>query len=200
MSVLREINIMPNPSSRPTEEKPRRLQNARDSKNIVRSFSINERVFNQLSKIAEGEGISLNRVINKVLEREVRCYPHRQHGVLLISCRSMKELLSKMEENEIIEIGKINSESAFREPFIAPESFNFERFRELVKNFFCEDKYWGKFDYSESENKLSIHHDLGQAWSIYLKSFFNAGLEKMVGEKGSYRIVISENVLVIQKQ
>lgn len=172
-----------------------------ETKNVVRSFSINEKVFHQLSKIAEGEGISLNRVINKILEREVRCYSHRQHGVLLVSCRSMKELLNQLDENEIIGIGKINGESAFREPYISPEGFTFEKFRELIKSFFCEDKYWGKFDYSEGESKLSVHHELGRGWSTYLKSFFTVGLDKIMGNKNyNYKIVTSDDVLVIQQQ
>jgi predicted DNA-binding ribbon-helix-helix protein len=168
--------------------------------NVVRSFSVDKNVFQQLKKITEGEKTSLNHLVNKILENEVRCYPHKQHGILIVSSRLMKELLSKLDDQEIRQIAKGYGSTIFRELLPSEEKHTYEDFRELLMSFYCEDKSWGKFDYSQEENIISIYHGLGIKWSIFLESFFFEGLTRTINTRMESIIYLkTDNALVIKK-
>ena len=136
------------------------------------SFRIYEEYLEILRKEANREGISVNALMNRILERYCEHYRFSERFHLIyISRRTFAEIINSCPKDRLQEIsekvGSLNIMDAFRTMAIPQTYHGMMTF--LAKNM---SKYAGWYDFYHHDKGgkeiLHLRHELGRKWSDFI--------------------------------
>jgi hypothetical protein len=141
----------------------------------LRTFRIEEETTQKLKEIAANENVSLNAVVNRVLKEYVDVtFPAKQYDSKLIQGKLFKRTMDIIDTEQLAKIAYDMGQSTFKEfNDIGMLPMNSAGFRKIVCDVFCHSANWARYHEDRHGGKLiiSLNHNMGSNWSIFLKNF-----------------------------
>ncbi len=141
------------------------------------TFRIDEDDDAALRRIADEQKVSLNSLVNKIfsqyLERDILA---ENFGMLKMSTDTFRRILSKISEKDIIDLAtRVGSQEAKEFILFKWSKINIKTVSEFIQMLFDYCGY-GRCNLkkTESEISVSVHHDLKEKGTLYLKYFLES--------------------------
>jgi hypothetical protein len=159
----------------------------RKRKTIGRSFRIDEEWLKVLNEEAERQGISVNALMNWLLQQYAYIRYMLRYGAITLTRKGFASLLECCPEDTVREKGRKAGSEITRDMLLtmgAAPDYNFVIL--LVKKILAEFAGWFECDHHVKRDREILHlrHDLGIKWSNYLSGVasgtFNSILNKEV--------------------
>jgi hypothetical protein len=157
-------------------------------KTVGRSFRIDEKWLNVLNEEAKKQGISVNSLMNRLLQQYSYLRFMMRYGAITITRKGFAGILGCCPDDAIRENG-VNAGSAIVKDLMltmgVTPSYGFVI--SLVKTLLSDFAGWFECDHHIKQDKEILHlrHELGRKWSIYLSGIatgtFNSLLNKEIG-------------------
>lgn len=141
------------------------------------SFRINEEYEKVLRDIAEENKTSLNTLANQIFGNYVEFELYaKQFGTLRMSTDTFRRMLTSMSEKNIIEIATQCGSQEVKEFILFKwKEVNSKTIIQFIKIYFDLCGY-GRCNLDQTEGKVifSVHHDLQENGSLFLKHLFES--------------------------
>ena len=154
---------------------------------ISRSFRIDAEAMEVLQKEAEREGISVNALMNKVLQQYSSHYRHAgRYGVLTLPRPTFASIIGCCSEEALTATAKASgstrTKDALRTLGIPSTHDSLVAF---IKNNLGEYAGWFKFNHHIMEDKEMLHlrHVFGNKWSIFIAEAISTMFEFILNKK-----------------
>lgn len=170
---------------------------------VNRSIRINKEYDDELKKEAKNRGLSLNSLVNQIIEKYVTTYKLiEMFPCLIIPHEMIKGWLNGLPEDFIIKEGAMTGSYIPKHGlFLNKMSPNLDGILWVMEKRVSQHSNWYQFQFQKNNGKLSLllRHNLGRKWSIYLNAYYstlfkellNINVESEIGEK-SLEIFIPE--------
>ena len=164
------------------------------------TFRISKKYEEFLRKKSEQERVSINTIANKIFGEYIEWQQFiEKFGTIVLSKEAFSMLIEAIDEDKLIDLGiKIGSN--------IPKEFILFKWKEITKENVIEflQMYINHCINGENDcnftigNKaaISIKHNMGLKWSIFLKSFFGAIIKETLQKE--YTTKITKNSLIVQ--
>ena len=140
-------------------------------KTVGRSFRIDEEWLRVLNDEATKQGISVNALLNRLLQKYAYLRYMLRYGAITITSKGFSAILKSCPADKIRENGRNAGLNIARDVLltmgVAP---NYDFVILLVKKILSEFAGWFECDHHIKRDKEIFHlrHDLGPNWSIYV--------------------------------
>ena len=167
-------------------------------KTVGRSFRIDEKWLQVLNEEAERQGISVNSLMNRLLQQFAYLRFMLRYGAITLTRKGFAAILESCPEESIRENGR-NAGSTIANDLSrtmgAPTSYSFMVF--LIEKLVSGFAGWFECDHHIRKDKEFFHlrHDLGVKWSIYLAEAASEMFKSVAKRKMTVEI-IGESVTV----
>jgi hypothetical protein len=165
------------------------------------SFRIDERYEKVLREVAEENKISLNTLANQIFGNyaEFEIYA-KKFGTIRMSTDTFRRMLNSMNEKQIVEVAtrcgsqEIKEFILFKWKEITPKTVT-----SFIRIYFDVCGY-GKCHMNESESKVtfSVHHDLKEKGSLFLKHILESLIRTTLDK--NCNTVITDDTITISFQ
>lgn len=153
----------------------------------TRTFRLDEAFLNELEAEAEKQGISVNNLAERIVERYINQtrWTDRMES-LTIHPATIKSLFDKLDESQILELGDTLGSIVPHESFMMRGmSMDEEMAHYLVETVLGEYDHWFRVSYHHhSRPYFFIQSTIGGKWLLfveaYLKAFYRENLGKEV--------------------
>ena len=159
----------------------------RKRKTVGRSFRIDEEWLNVLNEEAEKQGVSVNSLLNRILQQYAYIRYMLRYGAITLTRKGFSGILECCPEDKVRENGRNAGSTITRDILLTMGvTPNYSFVILLVKKILSEFAGWFECDHHVKRDKeiLNFRHDLGIKWSIYLEAaaseMFNSILNKGV--------------------
>ena len=172
-------------------------------KTVGRSFRIDQRWLDVLNEEAEKQGVSVNSLLNKLLQKYAFLRYMLRYGAITLTRKGFASLLECCPEDKIRENGR-NAGSKITKDILltmgVPPTYDFTVF--LVKKLLSDFAGWFECDHHIKRDKEVLHlrHDLGMKWSIYVEAAASETFNSILGKKVTTEISDSSVTITIDKQ
>ncbi len=156
-------------------------------KTVGRSFRVDEEWLNVLNEEAEKQGVSVNSLLNRLLQQYAYLRYMMRYGAITLTRKGFVNILECCPDDKVEENGRNAGETIVKDLLLTmgvTPSYAFVIC--LVKKLLSEFAGWFECDHHIMEDKEVLHlrHDLGRKWSDYLSGItsgtFNALLNKEI--------------------
>ena len=156
-------------------------------KTVGRSFRVDEEWLNVLNEEAEKQGVSVNSLLNRLLQQYAYLRYMMRYGAITLTRKGFANILESCPDEKVKENGRNAGETIVKDLLLTmgvTPNYAFVIF--IVKKLLSEFAGWFECDHHIKENKEVLHlrHDLGPKWSIYLSGItagtFNSLLNKEI--------------------
>ena len=165
------------------------------------SFRINEEYEKILRTIAEENKTSLNTLANQIFGNYVEFELYaKQFGTLRMSTDTFRRMLNSMDEKNIVEIATVCGSEEVKEFILFKwKEVTSKTIRDFIKIYFDLCGYGRcNIDATEGSVTFSVHHDLQEKGSLFLKHLFEALIRTSLG-KGC-RTTLTKDTITISFQ
>jgi hypothetical protein len=156
-------------------------------KTIGHSFRIDEESLEILAEEAERQGISVNALTNKILNKYCQNWRWSERlGKLLLSRSLVFNMINCLSKEKIVELAKLSgstgTKDALRTMGISPTYDNLKLF---IKNKTSEGENLFDFNHHHRDKKdvLHLRHELGLKWSIFIATQTATMFESILNKK-----------------
>lgn len=156
-------------------------------KTVGRSFRIDEEWLNVLNEEAERKGISVNALLNRLLQQYAYLRYMLRYGAITLTSKGFSAILESCPDDKLRENGRNAGSTIVKDLMLTmgvTPDHNFVIL--LVKKILAEFAGWFECDHHIKRDKEILHlrHDLGIKWSIYISGItsgtFNSILDKEI--------------------
>ncbi len=156
----------------------------RKRKTENRSFRIDSEVLRGLEEEAGRKQVSVNTLVNQLLADYIDVGRHRKRlGTVALSISAFELIIAAASDADIVQAGTMSGRNV-------PRAYALSKWGrdnpQYVLSFIRENaSVTGLYDYSESPTSpktITLTHQFGRKWSLYLASFFTAAFDD-AGEK-----------------
>ncbi len=173
------------------------LKNTKAPATETITFRINKRVLEAIKEISNQGGISVNTLINQILNKAVMWdIAATQSGWVPIPKQTLVSIMDQIDDKNIIEIAHKNGKIIPKDILYIMKG-NIE-----IRNWIDVLKYRAiaaGFKYSEYEEnnyfKFVTQHDMGMKWSNYFSAYYDTAFKEL---GGSAKITATENTVIYQ--
>lgn len=172
-------------------------------KTIGRSFRIDEEWLQVLTEEAERQGISVNSLLNRLLQQYAYIRYMLRYGAITITRKGFSSLIACIPEDKLKENGRNAGENITKDLLLTmgvTPNHNFVLL--LVKKILAEFAGWFECDHHIKRDNEILHfrHDLGINWSIYLSAVSAATFNSLLNQEVSIEHTDSSVTITIPKQ
>jgi hypothetical protein len=172
-------------------------------KTVGRSFRIDEEWLNVLNDEAEREGISVNALLNRILQKYSYIRYMLRYGAITLTRKGFSAILESCSEDKVRENGRNAGSTLVRDLLLTmgvTPSYSFVVL--LVKKILSEFAGWFECDHHVKRDKEILHlrHDLGIKWSIYLSGVASGTFNSILNKEVAIELSDSSVTITIPKQ
>ena len=154
---------------------------------ISRSFRIDAEWMEVLQEEAEREGISINALLNKILQQYSRNYRHAgRYGVVLLTRPTFASIIRCCSEGALIETAKASGSTRTKDALrTLGIPSNHDSLVAFIRDNLGEFAGWFKFNHHIMEDKEMLHlrHVFGNKWSIFIAETISTMFEFILNKK-----------------
>ena len=175
----------------------------RKRKTVGRSFRIDEEWLNVLAEEAEKQGVSVNALLNRLLQQYAYIRYMLRYGAITLTSKGFSSLLECCPEDKVRENGRNAGSTITRDLLLtmgAAHDYSFVIL--LVKKILSEFAGWFECDHHIKRDKEILHlrHDLGIKWSIYLSEVAAGTFNSILNKEVTIELSDSSVTITIPKQ
>ncbi|KON30278.1 hypothetical protein AC477_05095 [miscellaneous Crenarchaeota group-1 archaeon SG8-32-1] len=167
---------------------------------IIRTIRTNREWDTILKDEANTRGISINCLLNQIIERYVFSYRFIDvFPCLVLPCEMVKGLLEGLTDEQLIKEGQsagsfIPKHSLFLKGLIP----DLDTIMLCMENNVSQHSNWYQFQCHKINGRITmlLRHQLGRKWSIYLQAYYSALFKKLINLQ--IKSEIGENSLAIK--
>jgi hypothetical protein len=161
----------------------------RNTENIT--FRLEKDTLEEIKNVAKRENTSPNAMVNKILESHIHWELNApQAGWALMPKRFLIEIIKEVDNDKISNIMSKLTKTMSKEMDL------YMKGKHNLDTWLCERSGFNLTEFRQDDNiELVVQHDMGEKWSIYLKSFYENVFYDL-GVKTSFDY--TENTLVIK--
>ena len=169
-------------------------------KTVGRSFRIAEEWLDVLNEEAERQGISVNALLNRLLQQYAYIRYMLRYGAITVTSKGFSAILESCPEDKVRENGRNAGSSIARDVLLTmgvTPSYSFVIL--LVKKILSEFAGWFECDHHVKRDKEILHfrHRLGIMWSVYLEAAASEMFSSVLGKKVTTEISDSSVTITI---
>ena len=175
----------------------------RKRKTVGRSFRIAEEWLNVLNEEAEKQGVSVNSLLNRILQQYAYIRYMLRYGAITLTRKGFSGILECCPEDKVRENGRNAGSTITRDILLTMGvTPNYSFVILLVKKILSEFAGWFECDHHVKRDKEILHlrHDLGIKWSIYVEAAASETFNSILGKKVTTEISDSSVTITIPKQ
>ena len=153
-------------------------------KSEVASFRLDKGVLSSLKKEAQRENLSLNSLVNKILDQHANWHSFAPKiGIVPVGSEVLKKLFKNMDDEQLQKMAKEQASVIHEDLILLKHDDSLEAFLALGTDFLnvCG------FPYSIKEKndtvKLTFRHPLGKKYSVYIEELVRNELELITKKK-----------------
>lgn len=172
------------------------------SKTVIRSVRITKELDNLLEKDAKAKRVSLNSLISMIMTKYVEMDRYNERfGTITLRREGFRSILEAIEDDKITTLAKeIGSQIPKQFLLFWFKKTNLETYLKYL-SLVC--KYSGFAEYEvdinedETDYVITLLHDLGGKWSIFLKNWLEQGMKNTIGIVPTV-FDVSKNTVVVR--
>ena len=153
-----------------------------NKKSEIKSFRLEKKLLDDLTKNAETEKISLNSLVTQIFFNHINWYANAPKAGLVPLPKSLLiKILEKLPDEEIKKIADYMAEIEVKSiiMMIAHEH-TAQSFLEVVENWAKISNFpYSHVEKSDGEHQYIIQHDMGKKWAVYYERVFEKIFEKL---------------------
>lgn len=175
----------------------------RKRKTVGRSFRINEEWLNVLNEEAGKQGVSVNSLLNRLLQQYAYLRFMMRYGAITLTRKGFANILECCPDDDVKQNGK-NAGSTITKDLMmtmgVPLTYDFTVF--LVKKLLSDFAGWFECDHHVKRDKEILHlrHDLGIKWSLYLSGAVAGAFNSLLNQEIKIEHSDSSVTVTIDKQ
>ncbi len=160
------------------------------------TFRIEKEILDNLKLLAKEQNLSLNTVVNQVLDSHINWDQFApQVGWVVMLKSALIELIKNVDREIIIKTATKTSETGAKEiSLFMRGKHGIDEWISILKD---RAKKSG-FDYKEYREdgkiKVVMHHDMGENWSLFFKSYFQTVFDEL---SSNVKADFTENTILI---
>lgn len=166
---------------------------------VIRTIRTREEFDNTLREEAKKRGISINSLLNQIIERYVISYRFIDvFPCLVIPSEMIRGLLNGLSEDQLKKEGDTAGSFIPKHSlFLKGLTPNLEDIILCMENMLSQHSHWYQFQCQNMNGRLTmlLRHRLGEKWSIYLEAYYTALFRTLLNI--SIKSEIGENSLAI---
>jgi hypothetical protein len=175
---------------------------AKDS-TVTRTVRINEAYDDVLRYEADRQGVSVNTLVDRILRKYAVSYRFFDNlGAVTISPYTFSELLSALDEDEIIAVARSAGGERPKE-FILKRGLplTYENAIWYITELLGDNSGWFRTTYYEREERDIIHlnHNQNEGWSIFLSEYIRSFFKEVIDVIPDAEVVGSSVTFTISK-
>lgn len=161
------------------------------------TFRIPSDLLELLRNEAQEDNISLNTLVNQVIIGHEKWHKYsKKAGFITIPKDFQKLLMSKVTNDEIIQITQQKSKYCKDVVSMLRTSYSLDSFLDVMETWFKISNFPYRKDMSENKLRLTVQHNMGEKWSVFLSSLIQINLEKLIDEKSI--IEMTDETIIIE--
>ena len=169
-------------------------------KTEVGSFRLNKDVLSKLKKEAGSENLSLNSLVNKVLEAHVNWHSSAAKlGIVPINSEVIKELFKNMTDNEVKKLAKNMVPNISEDLLLLRHEDSLDAFLDLAQDYFGVCGFPFSVQEKNSHYKITVRHTLGKKYSQYIEEIVRIKINEYTKEKPDVKSTTHTITLSINK-
>jgi len=175
----------------------------RKRKTVGRSFRIAEEWLNVLNEEAEKQGVSVNSLLNRILQQYAYIRYMLRYGAITLTRKGFSGILECCPEDKVRENGRNAGSTITRDILLTMGvTPNYSFVILLVKKILSEFAGWFECDHHVKRDKEILHlrHDLGIKWSIYLSEVAAGTFNSILNKEVTIELSDSSVTITIPKQ
>ncbi|MDI9643719.1 MAG: hypothetical protein QFX35_00685 [Candidatus Verstraetearchaeota archaeon] len=158
-----------------------------------RTFRLDADVMRGLEEEAKKQGATVNGLTCRILRRYVRVGAKvEQMGIVSLPKSDLVELINALDEETIVKIGsKMGGTTAKEIMLLLFGELSVSSFKQYFLTFLCGYANWTTCYEVENEEHIEIRaaHNMGEKWSIFVRSYIESALESTLGIKPEFKYV-----------
>ena len=153
-------------------------------KTEVGSFRLNKDVLSKLKKEADSENLSLNSLVNKVLEAHVNWHSSAAKlGIVPIGSEVIKELFKNMSNDELKKLAKNNVSRISEDLLLLRNEDTLDSFLDLAMDYFGVCGFPFSIKEKDGNFRITVRHTLGKKYSLYIEEIVKIKINEYTKEK-----------------
>lgn len=161
------------------------------------TFRLDNKNLESLEKIADSQSITLNSLVNKVIQDHVNWHAlSAQSGLISFPKGLVKKLIADKSEPQIEKIAKQVVEKDMEDIMLLMRGrFTVDTFINIVETWAKVSHMSFNHDQNDGRHEIVLKHDLGPKWSVYLSKFYQIifdNLEAKCDAKSTSNSVVLE--------
>ncbi len=155
------------------------MENSRNGSNSSITFRLKDQAIDDLKKRSEEEGLSLNNLVNKVLDSylEWECFAAKV-GFIPMQKSVLRNLLDSLSEGQIKEIAIAAADSFEDELLMMRGKVDLDSVLSVTKgrmkrSGFALSVFDDTVENSKKVKRLIIQHEMGHNWSIFAMAYYH---------------------------
>ena len=174
----------------------------RDDKTKTVSFRLSSALIEELKQESEIEKINFNALISKILGNHVLWEKYeRKVGLLPMTKPFVKYAVEKLTEKEIIYLAEVIEKDTFSDILnFMKGDYTIDDFIEILRTWL--NVAWMQHHIEQKKNTVifKIQHDLGERWSLYVKTLATELFYDILGKKLEVTLTKTTITLVFPKE
>ena len=170
-----------------SNELNKRMQEKMESKDKTKtvSFRLSSALIEELKQEAGIEKINFNALISKILDNHVLWEKYeRKVGLLPMTKPFVKDAIQRLTEKEIVHLAEVVEKDTFSDILnFMKGDYTIDDFIEILRTWL--NVAWMQHHIENKNNTIifKIQHDLGEKWSLYVKTLATELFYDILGKK-----------------
>jgi hypothetical protein len=170
---------------------------------VMRSVRISRELDNVLRRDAENRGISFSALVSEIFTKYAEWDRlANKFGVVTQSRSSFRGMWEIVGKEKAVSMGKEGGSRAATE--VAQFWFKRLNARSFFKLIELFAKYTKSFEYEvesrdERDYMITVHHDINETYSIFLKNWFESAIQIFVGVTPSTKVSLNSIVVTFRE-
>ena len=147
-------------------------------KTEVGTFRLNKKTLESLKKEADSESLSLNALVNKILETHINWHSSAAKlGIIPISSEVVGHLFKNMSDDDIKKLAKKQAPLITEDLLLLKQEDTLETFIDLAKDYFTVCGFPISIREKNDTIKITVRHGIGKKYSIYIEEIIRTKIE-----------------------
>jgi hypothetical protein len=155
------------------------------------TFRLPSNLIDELRMDAEVEGISLNGYVAKIFSNHVQWERYeRKVGLLPMTEAFLKEVLSQLTDEQIINLAQRIEKQKFRDILaFMKDTHDIADFVDVMKTWLTVSWMQHSIEVRNGIYHFKIRHSIGSKWSLYVKTLISELSQDIFGKKADIKAV-----------
>jgi hypothetical protein len=168
----------------------------KDNESIT--FRLSSSFLESLRKEALENHTSVNTLVTRLISEHEKWHKYAKSvGFISMPKDFQRLLLDNITKNQLIEITEKKADNCKDAITLLRSNYDLDSFFDVIETWFTVSGFSYRKDVDTDKIKLTVHHDMGEKWSIFLSILCQRNFEKLTNEKTLVEITDKTVIIVV---